>query len=127
MFAFPLKYTIENLAENNLTIEECLGVGGYSSGEALQALEDNNIEGYIPNFGQYKHDREGFTYDKTNDKYTCSQGIDLPFKKISTSSLGNQRKSYRSSALDCAGCPLRSQCTGKSDFKKIEDTVNKPL
>ncbi len=122
-----LKNTIENLQENNLTIEELLGDGGYSSGEALQALEDNNIEGYIPNFGQYKHDREGFTYDKKNDKYICSQGKDLPFKKISKSSLGYQRKSYRSSALDCAKCPLRSQCIGKSDFKKIEDTVNKPL
>jgi transposase len=122
-----LKNTIENLQENNLTIEELLADGGYSSGEALQALEDNNIEGYIPNFGQYKHDREGFTYDKKNDKYTCSQGKDLPFKKISKSSLGYERKSYRSSALDCAKCPLRSQCIGKSDFKKIEDTVNKPL
>ena len=122
-----LKNTIENLKENNLTIEELLGDGGYSSGEALQALEDNNIEGYIPNFGQYKHDREGFTYDKKNDKYICSQGKELPFKKISKSSLGYERKSYRSSALDCARCPLRSQCIGKSDFKKIEDTVNKPL
>ena len=122
-----LKNTIENLQENNLTIEELLADGGYSSGEALQALEDNNIEGYIPNFGQYKHDREGFIYNKKNDKYTCSEGVDLPFKKISTSSLGYQRKSYRSSALDCAKCPLRSQCIGKSDFKKIEDTVNKPL
>ena len=122
-----LKNTIENLKENNLSIEELLADGGYSSGEALQTLEDNNIEGYIPNFGQYKHDREGFTYDKKNDKYICSQGKELPFKKISTSSLGYQRKSYRSSALDCAKCPLRSQCIGKSDFKKIEDTVNKPL
>lgn len=122
-----LKNTIENLKENNLTIEELLADGGYSSGEALQALEDNNIAGYIPNFGQYKHDREGFIYDKKNDKYICSQGKELPFKKISTSSLGYMRKSYRSSALDCAKCPLRSQCIGKSDFKKIEDTVNKPL
>lgn len=122
-----LKNTIENLKENHLTIEELLADGGYSSGEALQALEDNNIEGYIPNFGQYKHDREGFTYDKKNDKYICSEGKDLPFKKISKSSLGYERKSYRSSALDCARCPLRSQCIGKSDFKKIEDTVNKPL
>ncbi len=122
-----VKNTIENLAENNLTLEELLADGSYSSGEALQALEDHNIEGYIPNFGQYKHDREGFSYDKENDKYICSQGKELPFKKISTSSLGYQRKSYRSSALDCARCPLRSQCIGKSDFKKIEDTVNKPL
>jgi hypothetical protein len=30
-----------------------LADAGYSSGEALQALEDHNIIGYIPNFGQY--------------------------------------------------------------------------
>jgi len=96
-------------------------------GEVGQARTNARICSYIPNFGQYKHDREGFTYNKTNDKYTCSQGVDLPFKKIITSRLGYQRKSYRSSALDCARCLLRSQCIGKTDFKKIEDTVNKPL
>ena len=36
-------------------------------------------------------------------------------------------KSYRSSSKDCKDCPLRSNCIGKSDFKKIEDTVDKPL
>ena len=122
-----LENTIENLKENKLKIEELLADGGYSSGEALQALEDNNIEGYIPNFGQYKHDREGFTYDKKKDKYICSRGKDLPFKKITKSALGYERKSYRSSAVDCGSCPLRSECIGKSDFKKIEDTVDKPL
>jgi transposase len=124
-----LKNTTENLQENNLTIEEILADGGYSSGEALQYLEDNNIEGYIPNFGQYKTDREaaGFIYDAVNDKYTCSQGKDLPFKKIDKSTLGYERKTYRSSSLDCASCPLRSECIGKSDFKKIGHTVHKPL
>lgn len=124
-----LKNTIENLQENNLTIKELLADGGYSSGEALQYLEDNNIEGYIPNFGQYKTDREaeGFIYDAVNDKYICGQGKDLPFKKIDTSTLGYQRKTYRSSAADCAACPLRSKCIGKSDYKKIGHTVHKPL
>jgi transposase len=124
-----LKNTIENLAENNLTVEELLADGGYSSGEALQFLEDNNIEGYIPNFGQYKSDREaaGFVYDEVNDKYICSQGKELPFKKIDKSTLGYERKTYRSSSLDCAVCPLRSKCIGKSDFKKIGHTIHKPL
>ena len=36
-------------------------------------------------------------------------------------------KVYRSSAKDCGHCPLRSKCIGKSDFKKIDDTVDKPL
>jgi hypothetical protein len=111
-----------------LQIEEALADAGYSSGEALQALEDHNIEGYIPNFGQYKNSRAGFTYDKQNDRYECSQGKYLVFKKITQSHGGTYKmRSYRSSSKDCAGCPLRSECIGKSDYKKIEDTVDKPL
>lgn len=121
-----LTNTINNLKEENLAIEEVYADAGYSSGEALKAIEENNITGYIPNFGQYKPSREGFTYDKENDRYTCSRGIHLPFKKIQTTSLGYQMKVYRSSAKDCGPCPLRSICIGKSDFKKIDDSVDKP-
>jgi len=127
---FPslLENTIANLKEEGLQIEEVLADGGYSSGEALQALEDNNIEGYIPNFGQYKSSREGFTYDKENDRYICSEGKYLVFKKISESHGGAYRmRHYRSSRKDCGTCPLRSKCIGKSWEKKIEDTVDKPL
>ena len=119
--------TIGNLAEQGLQVEEVYADAGYSSGEALQALEQNNVVGYIPNFGQYKPSREGFTYDKENDRYTCSRGVHLPFKKLTTTSLGYQMKVYRSSAKDCGPCPLRSVCIGKSDFKKIDDSIDKPL
>jgi transposase len=122
-----LSNTIDNLQQNDLRVEEVLCDAGYSSGEALQALEDNNIEGYIPNFGQYKPVREGFSYDRDNDRYTCSRGVHLPFKKIQTTSLGYQMKVYRSSSKDCGHCPLRSVCIGKSDFKKIDDSVDKPF
>jgi transposase len=122
-----LENTMANLQENGLQLEEVLADTGYSSGESLQALEDHNIEGYIPNFGQYKSTREGFNYDKKNDRYTCSRGIHLPFKKLTTTSLGYQMKVYRSSSKDCGQCPLRSKCIGKSKFKKIDDTVDKPL
>jgi transposase len=119
--------TITNLAEQGLQVEEVYADAGYSSGEALQSLEEKNITGYIPNFGQYKPSREGFTYDKQNDRYTCSRGVHLPFKKLTTTSLGYQMKVYRSSAKDCGPCPLRSVCIGKSDFKKIDDSIDKPL
>ena len=36
-------------------------------------------------------------------------------------------KVYRSSSKDCGTCPLRSKCIGKSDFKKIDDSIDKPL
>ncbi|HEY8734571.1 MAG TPA: IS1182 family transposase [Puia sp.] len=121
-----LTNTINNLKEELLQVEEVYADAGYSSGTALKALEENNITGYIPNFGQYKPSREGFTYDKENDHYTCSRGVHLPFKKIITTSLGYKMKVYRSSARDCGPCPLRSVCIGKSDFKKIDDSVDKP-
>jgi len=121
-----LNNTISNLKEEGLQIEEVFADAGYSSGEALKALEENNITGYIPNFGQYKPTREGFRYDKENDRYTCSRGVHLPFKKIITTSLGYQMKVYRSSSKDCGPCPLRGVCIGKSDFKKIDDSIDKP-
>lgn len=122
-----LNNTISNLKEEGLQIEEVFADAGYSSGEALKALEKNNIIGYIPNFGQYKPTREGFSYDKQNDRYTCSRGVHLPFKKLITTSLGYKMKVYRSSAKDCGPCPLRSVCIGKSDFKKIDDSIDKPF
>jgi hypothetical protein len=36
-------------------------------------------------------------------------------------------KVYRSSAKHCGHCSLKSVCIGKSDFKKIDDSVDKPL
>ena len=52
----------------------------------------------------------------------------LPFKRIKDSHDGSyQMKVYRSSSRDCRHCPLRRSCIGKSDFKKIEDTVHKYL
>jgi transposase len=122
-----LTSTIDNLKENGLIVEELLADAAYSSGEALKALEAHNITGYIPNFGQYRNTREGFTYNAEGDYYLCDRGTRLPFKRIKDSHDGAyQMRVYRSSSKDCGHCPLRSKCIGKSDFKKIEDTVDKP-
>src|SRR5947207_329650 len=93
-----LNNTISNLEEQGVEIEEVFADAGYSSGEALKALEENNITGYSPNFGQYKPTREGFTYDKENDRYTCSRGVHIPFKKLITNSFVYKTKVYQSSA-----------------------------
>lgn len=120
--------TIDNLSEHGLQIEEVLADGNYSSSEALRMLEEKNIIGYIPNFGQYKTSRTGFSYDKENDRYLCSQGKVLEYKYIKESHRnGNKMKQYRSSSKDCAMCPLKSQCIGKSAFKTIAVTVDKEL
>ena len=123
-----LQNTKDNLRAVGLRVKEVLADAGYSSSQALKALQVQMITGYIPNFGQYKPTREGFRYDPGGDYYKCSRGVKLPFKRIKDSHDGAyQMRVYRSSSLDCRHCPLRSTCIGKSDFKKIEDTVDKYL
>ena len=119
--------TIDNLSKNGLQMEEVLADGNYSSSEALRTLEEVNIVGYIPNFGQYKSFRRGFSYDKENDRYLCSQGKVLEYKSIKKSHRNGEMKQYRSSSKDCAICPLKSQCIGKSLHKTIAVTVDKEL
>jgi IS5 family transposase len=115
----------ENLEPEGIIIEQLLADTGYSSGQALKTLEENNITGYIPNFGQYKHEREGFTYHKEGDYYTCTQNKKVEFKKIKDNN-GYAMKEYRTSRKDCGPCPLRYSCIGKSPEKKITDTFDKP-
>jgi transposase len=55
-----IENVIENLNENNLTVEEVTADTGFSSGEALKSLEENNIIGYIPNRAQFVYERPGF-------------------------------------------------------------------
>ena len=112
---------LENLKNNNITIDEILADTGYSSGEVLQYLEEKGINGWIPNFGQYKPEREGFIFNKEENRYECQRGnrAILPYKNTRFER-GYKKMLYRSSEKDCKNCPLRAECCGqKSKFKKI--------
>mgnify|MGYP001598653420 CR=1 FL=1 len=124
-----LEQTIGNLEEEKIKVEQITADTGYSSGEALRFIEEKNINAYIPNHGQYKPQREGFIYNQEKDQYECQRGNKaiLPFKKIQKSHDHYEMKIYTSSSKNCKNCPLRSQCIGKSDFKKITDSTDKPL
>ena len=119
-----VKTLTKNLYSQGLIVEQLLADTGYSSGAALKALEKENITAYIPNFGQYKHEREGFTYHKEGDYYTCPKNKKLLFKKIKDNN-GYSAREYRTSRKDCIDCPLRATCIGKSPEKKIVDTSDK--
>lgn len=125
-----LNQTIENLKEHEMTIDQIAADTGYSSGEVLQYIEDHNIDAYIPNFGQYKNEREGFVFNKELNQYECQRGHKaiLPFKGEKTDRHGHLKKSYRSSVSICKNCPFLVQCIGaKGKFKKIDDNIHKPL
>ena len=126
-----LDQTLINLASNDILIGEITADAGYSSGEALAYLEKKGIEAWIPNFGQYIPEREGFYYNKEQDRYECVKAggnqAYLPFKGERTDSKGYTKKTYRSSESDCKNCPLRVSCCGvKTKFKKIDDSIYKP-
>jgi len=124
-----LIHTTHNLKEaGDLKVEEIICDGNYGSGETLQYLEQEKITGYIPNPGQYKSEREGFTYHSEGDYYTCAQGAVLIYKNTYADRDGYLKKEYRGNVQDCNQCLLREQCLGKnSKQKKITDTVDKPL
>jgi IS5 family transposase len=132
IFAEIMDQTLSNFADNDLKVEEVIADAGYSSGESLQFCEDHNLDAWIPNFGQYKPEREGFIYNSEKDQYECIQAggnrAILKFKGIRTDSKGYEKKTYRSSESDCKNCPLRQQCCGKvTKFKKLDDSIHKPL
>jgi transposase len=122
-----ITHAINNLKPGGLLIEEIMADTNYCSASALQACEQKNITAYIPNFGQYKSNREGFTYDQDKDQFVCAQGTVLPLKKIRRTDRAQLVKVYRSNSHDCKQCLLRSSCIGKSNFKSIEQTIHQPL
>jgi transposase len=126
-----LGQTLENMSLADLSIDQVTADAGYSSGKALRYCEKQGIDAYIPNFGQYKPEREGFRYHADKDEYLCQKsggkGAVLTFKGIKTDSKGYDKKSYRSSETVCGSCPLREQCCGKATrFKKLEESIDKP-
>jgi hypothetical protein len=127
-----LKQAQQNLATNGMQLEQILADTSYSSGEALGYCLENNIDAYIPNFGLYKYEREGFKYNKDLDQYECIKAggnkAVLAFKGEKIDSKGYTKKTYRSSESICKNCPLRQQCCGATTkFKKIDDSIHKPL
>ncbi|MFD1630074.1 transposase [Pseudopedobacter beijingensis] len=127
-----LDQTISNFQDHEMALYEVIADAGYSSDEALQYLEDKNIDAWIPNFDQYKPERPGFSYNTVLNQYEChkeggNRAI-LLFKGTKTDSKGYSKHIYRSSEKDCRHCPLREECCGKvCRFKKLDDSIHKPL
>jgi transposase len=120
-----IKNVVHNLKENGLTVEEVIADKGFSSGEALKALEENNITGYIPNRGQFIYERPGFVYNEEDDCYTCPNNIQLTYR--GTHKDGNAfNKHYRANKRNCDVCQLKPTCAayGKNG-PLIKETIDR--
>jgi hypothetical protein len=118
---------VETLNQNGMRVEEILADKGFSSGEAIKALEKNDITGYIPNRGQFVFEKPGFTYNNEGDYYTCLNKKIIPYKGTYETLPGVYNKEYRISRKECKQCPLKDQCTGyKKNGTVLRDTIDRP-
>lgn len=124
--AAVLRHVKATLLENDITLQEIVADTGYSSADALKALQASGVTGYIPNRGQFNYQREGFTYDAMGDNFRCSNGSHLTYKGTFLTA-GYWMKEYSVSRKECSACPLKNNCSayGKKRTKIIE-TIDKP-
>lgn len=117
-----------NLLENGIVLEELIADTGFSSADALKALQANRITAYIPNRGQFKPERENFTYHASADYYQCTQGVKVQYRGTYLTA-GYWMKLYTAGVKGCVNCPLKDGCAAyKSKSKKvlIKETIDKP-
>jgi len=114
------------LLENDIALKEIIADTGYSSGDALKALEANKITGYIPSRGIYNYERDGFTFNAEGEYYECGNGKRLTYRGTQFDG-GYFMKRYLVSRKECTGCPFMEQCTahGKK-ITQIRETIDKP-
>jgi transposase len=111
------------LKKNELSMTDLLADAGYSNGSNYNFLEQRGITGWIPVFGKYKPEIEGFPYNKEKDEYHCPMNKPLPFKGFHTTLDGTVQKIYRTTTKDCKACSMKSTCVPNKTWRQITRTV----
>ena len=114
------------LQSQGLHWQAVLADAGYANGFNYAFLEEQGITAWIPVFGQYKPEVEGFPYDVATDAYTCAAGKTLPFRKHDTTADGNRLKIYWAAYGDCQRCPLKPACVPTAKRKQLTRTAYDP-
>lgn len=113
----------QRLLAHDLPVSEVVADTNYSNGLNYALLEARGITPWIPVFGQYKPEMEGFTYDKETDCFACPAGKLLPFKRFDSDQDGRLSKRYSAATGDCRRCPRKPTCIPKSKSRKITRTA----
>jgi hypothetical protein len=111
------------LRANELPLRELLADAAYANGPNYALLEAAHITAWIPVFGKYKSDLNGFPYDVSTDSYQCPAGKQLTFDKVDTTADGGWVKLYRAPYHECRQCPLKPACIPKGTVKQLTRTI----
>ncbi len=112
---------------------ESLGADkGYSSGEFLDKLINEDIIPHIPMVKYAAHNhigiypKEDFQYDPGNDVCICPEGKEMRYWGIHKH---NRQHVYRARTKDCTNCPKKQECTKDRarsvSFHIYEESINK--
>jgi hypothetical protein len=111
------------LRTTELPLRELLADAGYANGSNYALLEAAHITAWIPVFGQYKAEIDGFTYHAPTDDYTCRADKRLSFRKYDTRVDGAWLKLYWATCSDCQQCPLKPACVPGAKRKQLTRTI----
>ncbi len=111
------------LRAQELRLHDLLADAGYANGANYALLEAQHITAWIPVFGKYKPDPDGFTYDRRTDAFTCAEGKALPFQKYDTNQDGSWHKIYWAACRDCQQCPRKPTCAPRARRKQTNRTI----
>jgi transposase len=121
-----LRHVKSNLDSNGLLLSEIIADKGYSSADALKALQAAGVTGYIPNRGQFNYQRDGFIYNIEKDHYRCEYGVNVNY--LGTYFIGGYwMKQYGAGVKGCKNCPLQGAFIAfKGNKLRIRETIDKP-
>ncbi|HEX8506950.1 MAG TPA: transposase, partial [Hymenobacter sp.] len=111
------------LRGHDLRLRDLLADAGYANGANYALLEAAHITAWIPVFGKYKPDLDGFTYDRRTDAFTCAEGKTLPFQKYDANQDGSWHKIYWAACPDCQQCPRKPACAPRARRKQSNRTI----
>lgn len=88
--------------------ESVVADAGYATYSEIAAVEELDIELYVPALNKAKGSRELFTFDSKSNAYICKNG-----KRLESRGIANSKQLYGTN--ECAGCTLRAQCAPRSN------------
>lgn len=113
----------KRLKQLGLSIEEVSADKGYSSGENLRKLEEQEIKAFIPT--QRNKDtrvkfNKQFIYNEEEDVFVCPNKNQLIYY---TYDKQKQRKRYIAGKEDCLECPLKKKCCPNAKRRILSRTI----
>jgi transposase len=115
----------QTVFQTGIKPKEAVADKGYGNFKDILSLQAQQVECFVPlqKTENDKKEEEGliFTYDESEDRYTCPQGKFLVLISRNIKSADSIYNKYQ--CKDCTGCPIRIQCTTSKYGRAIKRNI----